>query len=70
MLALPCGPVDVETGIVLAYGAIFPENDWEEKDVNQLPLGIAGSNWSESSACDNKPAGGMRRYRFDTDVNR
>jgi hypothetical protein len=49
MLALPCGPVDVETGIVLTYDAIFPENDWEEKDVNQLSLGSAGSNWSESS---------------------
>jgi hypothetical protein len=56
MLPLPCGPVDVETGIVLTYDAIFPENDGEEKDVNQLALGSAGSNWSESSACDNKSA--------------
>jgi hypothetical protein len=43
MLALPCGPVDVGTGIVLTYDAIFPENDWQEKDVNQLALGSAGT---------------------------
>jgi hypothetical protein len=35
---------------------IFPENDWEEKDVNQVALGSAGSKSAQSSACDIKSA--------------
>jgi hypothetical protein len=36
--------------------SIFPENDWEEKEVNQVALARAGGDCPESSACDNKPA--------------
>jgi hypothetical protein len=63
-LPLPCGLAHLETGIVLVHEAIFPENGWDEKDVNQLSACNVGGDWAENSTCDNKSAA-HSEYRLD-----
>src|SRR5258705_13298050 len=59
MLTLPCGPVHVETSFVLTYelmSSIFPENDWEEKDVNHMALAVLAAIRLKAARPDHKSA--------------